>query len=245
MINKSKAKNLYYTFLFVITYSHTGCSQYVNTDRRATKVKVIADTAKYNSTIRNNENKRMVLLNSLLTNITTDFKYASSDNFTHQILYSNPLAYTRFSTALAMKKVQEDLATKGLGLKIFDAYRPYSVTKKMWQVVPDERYAANPAKGSAHNRGIAIDVTLVKLSTGEELPMPTGFDDFTEKAHQTYLDLPKNVLQNRALLKSTMEKYGFVALRTEWWHYSLADTSTKYELLDLSFDQLKNLNDRF
>ncbi len=130
---------------------------------------------------------------------------------------------------------------KGIGLKFFDAYRPYSVTKKMWQVVPDARYAANPAKGSGHNRGAAVDVTLINLKTKEELTMPTGFDDFTEKAHHNYLNLPTQVIANRKLLKSTMEKYGFAALETEWWHYSIPNAASKFELLDLSFNQIKKL----
>lgn len=112
----------------------------------------------------------------------------------------------------------------------------------MWKLVHDERYTADPAKGSSHNRGAAVDVTLVKISTGQELVMPTGFDDFSEKAHHTYTNLPKEVVDNRALLKTTMEKFGFVSLRTEWWHYSLPDAAKRFELLDLSFQQLKELN---
>ncbi len=111
----------------------------------------------------------------------------------------------------------------------------------MWEVVPDARYAANPAKGSGHNRGAAVDVTLINLQTKEELTMPTGFDDFTEKAHHNYLNLPTQVIVNRELLKSTMEKFGFSALETEWWHYSIPNAANKFELLDLSFNQIKKL----
>jgi D-alanyl-D-alanine dipeptidase len=238
MLNENRAKIVYYTFLFVITYSHTGCSQYVNSSDSAAKPFVITNNTVYYNSIRHNPLKRMVNLNSYVTQLVTNFTYATSDNFTHRILYNHPQPFARLSVALAMTKVQEDLAKKGLGLKVFDAYRPYSVTKEMWKVVPDERYAANPAKGSGHNRGIAVDVTLVKLSSGEELPMPTGFDNFTEKAHHSYMNLPANILQNRSLLKTTMEKYGFKALSTEWWHYSLANAAGYYELLDLSFDEL-------
>ncbi|MEJ7677404.1 MAG: M15 family metallopeptidase [Segetibacter sp.] len=182
-----------------------------------------------------------MLLKEYVNMLVTDFKYATSNNFTHHILYNNPQAYVRLPVAILLKKVQEELIAKGLGLKVFDAYRPYSVTKEMWKVIPDERYAANPAKGSGHNRGAAVDVTLVKISTGEELPMPTGFDDFSEKAHHTYMNLPEEVLQNRALLKTIMEKHGFISLSTEWWHYSLSNAATDFELLDLSFNELKKL----
>lgn len=245
MKREIKGKILLQAFLFVITYSQTGCSQTVNKNKKTSELLVIDNITAYNNSIKHNPGKRLVLLNKYIKELVIDFKYSSYNNFTHHILYTDPEAYLRLPTALALKKVQEDLATKGLGLKVFDAYRPYSVTKEMWKVVPDERYAANPAKGSGHNRGAAVDVTLVKISTGEELPMPTGFDDFTEKAHHTYTHLPKDVVQNRALLKTTMEKNGFVALSTEWWHYSLSNAATDFELLDLSFEQLKKLENGY
>lgn len=245
MKHEIRVKILLQTFLFVITYSQTGCSQTANKYKKTTEPFVIDNITTYNNSIKHDPGNRLVLLKQCVNTLITDFKYATYNNFTRHILYTEPEAYLRLPTALALKKVQEDLATKGLGLKVFDAYRPYSVTKEMWKVVPDERYAANPAKGSGHNRGAAVDVTLVKISTGEELPMPTGFDDFTEKAHHTYTNLPKNVVQNRALLKTTMEKHGFVALSTEWWHYSLSNATTDFELLDLSFEQLKKLENGY
>lgn len=111
----------------------------------------------------------------------------------------------------------------------------------MWKIVPDERYAANPAKGSGHNRGIAVDVTLVKIATGEELPMPTAFDDFSEKAHHNYMQLSNEIIANRTLLKTIMEKHGFTPLATEWWHYSLSGMGEQFELLDLNFKLLKKI----
>src|SRR5207253_7510589 len=123
--------------------------------------------------------------------IVIDLKYSTKNNFTHRVLYENADALVRLPAALTLKKINAELNTKGLGLKIFDAYRPYMATKNMWKVVHDDRYTANPAKGSGHNRGAAVDVTLVKLSTGEELPMPTAFDDFSEKAHHDYMNLPQ------------------------------------------------------
>jgi D-alanyl-D-alanine dipeptidase len=114
----------------------------------------------------------------------------------------------------------------------------------MWEIVPDERYAANPAKGSGHNRGIAVDVTLVNLLTGKELAMPTDFDDFSEKAHHDYMHLDSTIIANRKILRDVMEQHGFVALQTEWWHYSLPDPK-KYQLMDLDFDQLRRLTGNF
>lgn len=126
----------------------------------------------------------------------------------------------------------------GLGLKIFDAYRPYAVTEKFWELVHDERYVANPANGSGHNRGTSLDLTIIYLENGQELNMGTGFDNFTDTAHHSFTNLPESILQNRMLLKSLMEQNGFKALETEWWHYSLPN-SKQYELLNLSFKKIK------
>ncbi len=122
-------------------------------------------------------------------------------------------------------------------LVIFDAYRPYSVTVELWNPVKDERYAANPAKGSGHNRGIAVDLTLADAKTHQLLPMPTGFDNFSDTAHQDFNGTDAKRIANRELLKQTMEKYGFIPLSTEWWHFSWPDTGD-FEVLDLSFQQL-------
>ena len=112
----------------------------------------------------------------------------------------------------------------------------------MWKVVRDSRYAADPAKGSGHNLGTSVDVTLVNLRTKKELNMGTGFDNFNDSAHQDFTALPSIILQNRNLLKTTMEKYGFKSLDTEWWHFSLPDANN-YELLNIPFDALKKLDD--
>ncbi len=126
---------------------------------------------------------------------------------------------------MALQKVQKELNQSGWGLKIFDAYRPYSVTVKFWELVKDERYVANPSKGSGHNRGITVDLTIINLKTRLELNMGTGFDNFSDTAHHSFTNLSEDILQNRILLKTTMEKYGFKAYNEEWWHYSLADAN--------------------
>jgi D-alanyl-D-alanine dipeptidase len=104
----------------------------------------------------------------------------------------------------------------------------------MWELVHDERYVANPANGSGHNRGISVDLTIVDLVSGRELDMGTGFDNFTDSAHHSFASLPASVLRNRRLLKATMEKYGFKALETEWWHYSWPNDH-RYDVLDIGF----------
>lgn len=237
---ENKGKFLLYNYLCVIIFAHAACAQPIYTLHHQKKPFVINTYKGYKKSIKDESSKRIVPLKDYITPLLSDFKYATTNNFTRQVLYVQPVAYVRLSAAIGLKKVQEELALKGLGLKFFDAYRPYAVTKKMWNVVPDERYAANPAKGSGHNRGAAVDITLVKLSTGEELLMPTGFDDFSEKAHHNYMNLSAEIIENRRLLKTVMAKHGFAALDTEWWHYSILNAG-RFELLDLSFKQLKKM----
>ena len=183
----------------------------------------------------------MVNLSQFVKPLFTDWKYATKNNFTGKILYKNPVPCVRLIIAKALQKVQAELADSGFSLLFYDAYRSYSVTKQMWKAMPDERYAANPAKGSGHNRGAAVDVGLVNIATGKPVVMPTEFDDFSEKAHHNYRQLSVEVIHNRQLLKMVMEKYGFVALETEWWHYSWPGAAQKFALLDLSFKKLKRL----
>jgi D-alanyl-D-alanine dipeptidase len=202
---------------------------------------MVKNSSDYKLTILKDNDKRMVPLSDYVTQLVTDWKYATDSNFTKQILYQNPVAFMRLEAALALQKVNKDLQAIGLGLKIFDAYRPYSVTKKMWEVVPDENYAANPAKGSGHNRGAAVDLTLYNLATGKELPMPTPFDDFTVKAHHDYIQLDSTVLTNRQTLKDVMVKHGFMPLPTEWWHYYLPKAAERFELMDLDFKKMGKL----
>lgn len=192
--------------------------------------------------IRQNPEKQLVNVKEQLHGIILDLRYAGTNNFLNQALYP-PLTTTflRKPVADSLKIVQEDLKNMGLGLKIFDAYRPWSVTQKMWNVVKDDRYAADPKKGSGHNRGIAVDITLVNFTTGEELNMGTGFDNFSDTAHHSFTQLPEDVLQNRLLLKLTMQKHGFKALETEWWHYSFSEAKN-FELLDIRFNKLVKKN---
>ncbi len=187
-------------------------------------------------------NQGMVDVLRKIPSVVLDLKYAGINNFMHIKLYPTlHTTYLRLPAANALKKVVADLEIKGLTIKIFDAYRPYSITEQMWEKVKDSRYAADPSKGSGHNRGIAVDVTIVDLHTRKEITMPTGFDNFSDTAHQDFMQLPEEVLQNRLLLKSTMEKYGFIPLETEWWHFSLPHPDD-YEILNLSFDDLKKLS---
>ena len=153
-----------------------------------------------------------------------DLRYATSNNFLKEKVYDCAECYTRVKTAKALLKANKELLQKGYKIKFFDCYRPNSVQYKMWKVVPNPQYVANPRKGSIHNKGGAVDITLVTLD-GKPLDMGTDFDFFGKRAYHDHLDLPQNIINNRKLLKETMEKYGFWSIRTEWWHYNFSAAS--------------------
>lgn len=203
---------------------------------------VIKDINQLQKTIDNNAGKAMIDIKKAIPGIQLDLRYAGTNNFMHEKLYP-PIrtTYIRKDATDKLIQVQAELMKNHLGLKVFDAYRPYSVTERLWEPVQDDRYAADPKKGSGHNRGIAVDLTIISLQTKKELDMGTGFDNFSDTAHLAFKNLPDTVLQNRNLLQSIMEKYGFFALETEWWHYYLPN-SNLYELLDVSFKKLARLN---
>jgi len=201
---------------------------------------VINNYRLFSKQVKTDSSKKMVELKRVIPNIVYDLRYATNNNFMHRLMYpqNTSVTFLRLPAAFALQKVQQELNKKELGLKIFDAYRPYSVTVKFWELVHDERYVANPAKGSGHNRGVAVDLTIINLKSGDELNMGTGFDNFTDTAHPTFTNLPEDILQNRRLLRSTMEKYEFTIYPTEWWHFFYKDAE-KYEVLDIDFRKLR------
>lgn len=204
-----------------------------------TDAKLINSPNALRASINADGSKKVVSLTRLIPGLVTDFRYATTNNFTKKVLYTHPAAYMRMAPALALKQVQEELNKKGLALKIYDAYRPFSVTCRLWQDIPDKRYVANPRKGSQHNRAIAADLTIIDLKTSKELDMGTGFDNFTDSAHHSFTALPASVLANRRLLKYTMWKHGFNFVPTEWWHYHWRNKD--FEVLDISFDDLATI----
>ena len=159
-----------------------------------------------------------VRLKDLSADFVYELKYATPDNFLKQTVYDCGECYLRKSTAEALVKANEAFKQLGYRIKLFDCYRPLSVQKKMWKILPGTHYVANPAKGSKHNKGAAVDLTLVDAE-GKELNMGTPFDFFGKEAHQTYTQHSKEVLENRKLLKETLDKYNFKSIYSEWWHY--------------------------
>lgn len=149
-----------------------------------------------------------------------DMRYATDNNFLKEKVYDCAECYTRVKTVKALLAANEEFKKNGVKIKFYDCYRPNSVQYKMWEIVPNPQYVANPVKGSIHNKGGAVDITLVTLE-GKELDMGTDFDFFGKRAYHDNFDLPQEILDNRKLLKETMEKHGFWSMRTEWWHYNL------------------------
>jgi D-alanyl-D-alanine dipeptidase len=150
--------------------------------------------------------------------IILDLRYATENNFLGRKLYPAARCLLRESVAHRLRRVQDDLEARGLGLKVFDGYRPLSVQRKMWAVMPDPTYVADPAKGSRHNRGAAVDLTLVDAA-GNELPMPSEFDEFTERSHRDYAGGTEEERRDRRTLQDAMERHGFTGLDSEWWHF--------------------------
>jgi D-alanyl-D-alanine dipeptidase len=153
-----------------------------------------------------------------------DMRYATENNFLEAKVYECAECYTRVKTAKALIAANADFIKKGFRIKFFDCYRPNDVQYKMWEIVPNPQYVANPVKGSIHNKGGAVDITLVTLR-GDEVDMGTDFDYFGKRAYHDNLDLPEDILKHRKLLKETMEAHGFWSIRTEWWHYNLSAAS--------------------
>lgn len=167
---------------------------------------------------------KLVDIERVIPNIKTDIVYATNRNFTGIVLYDNNFrCYLKKEVAEQLMKVQQELNEIGLGLLVWDAYRPLSVQCKLWSVCPDERYVTPPTKGGRHTRGTAVDLTIIHLSDGKQLEMPTGFDDFTLRAWSDYKDVSLEAKKNRLLLRLLMEKHGFQQLPTEWWHFDFHD----------------------
>jgi len=165
-----------------------------------------------------NSNRDIVDILTIDSTFVLDIRYATENNFTKKKLYPVAKAKLRRKAAESLSSIQKELRTSNLRLKIYDGYRPLAIQWKLWEIVPNEDFVANPKKGSKHNRGAAVDLTIID-SLGNEVEMPTGYDDFTEKASHEYMNLTEQAIKNRALLKDVMVRHGFQPIKSEWWHY--------------------------
>lgn len=157
---------------------------------------------------------------SVAPNVQIDMRYATANNFLGKAVYpKNAPCLLRYAAAKRLALVQQSLEAQGLGLKVYDCHRPLDIQKQMWEIKPDSNYVADPAKGSRHNRGMAVDLTLVK--NGVELPMPSQFDEFSARSHRNYQGGDSQALHNREVLEDAMIAQGFTPLATEWWHFDV------------------------
>ena len=186
------------------------------------------------------ENKReadLVELTKLDKTIKLDIRYATANNFVGRPVYPEARAFLQRAAAEAVVRVHKQLKKKGLGIVIFDGYRPWTITKLFWDVVPEDKrkFVADPTKGSKHNRGCAIDLSIYDLKTGELIPMPSGYDEFTERASPDYKGGTDQERANREMLRTLMEAEGFTVNPNEWWHFDYKDWQS-YAIYDISFD---------
>jgi D-alanyl-D-alanine dipeptidase len=193
--------------------------------------------AEYRQSVTGNPEKELIDLEQFVPNLVLDIRYATTNNFTGERIYNLAKAFARRPVAEALRKVQADLKTQGLGIKIFDAYRPYKATVRFYEVYRDTTYVASPYKGSRHNRGCALDLTIINLKSGDELKMPTGYDSFQKEAWPTTPVGDPAIRKNRTLLITAMEKHGFKVNSSEWWHYDFVGWK-KYEVLDIDYEEL-------
>lgn len=169
-------------------------------------------------------NESFVKVTDYIPDIFVDLKYASTDNFTGQAIYDFTDAYLRYGTVEKLMKVQEELKKQGLYIKIWDAFRPVSAQFKLWEVCPNSTYVANPNKGySSHSKGNTLDITVVD-ENGNEIFMPTGFDDFSALADRNYSDCEEEAANNAKMLENLMANNGFEPYFGEWWHFSDVDS---------------------
>lgn len=185
---------------------------------------------------KNKREAHLVELSKLDKTIKLDIRYATDDNFVGKTVYSEARAFLQKPAAEAVLRVHHKLKKRGLGLVIFDGYRPWSITKLFWEVTPEDKrkFVANPEKGSKHNRGCAVDLSIYDLKTGALLPMPSGYDEFSERAAPGYKGGTEIERANRELLRKLMEAEGFTVNANEWWHFDYKDWE-KYAIYDISF----------
>ena len=186
---------------------------------------------------------RLVELITLDKSIKLDIRYATANNFMGKQVYPEARAFLQKPAADAIVHVHKKLKKQGLGLVIYDGYRPWTITKLFWDsVTPDKRmFVADPSKGSKHNRGCAVDLGIFDLKTGQAIPMPSSYDEFSERASPKYAGGTDEERRNRELLRSLMEAEGFVVNENEWWHFDYKDWE-QYAIYDISFAEAAKLS---
>lgn len=244
----SNAAKLYYLFFFIWI---SACQSAITdkNDAITTVDTVKQTTQKILPTVDSSELKEKELAEKIIVpdydtikwtdmaflepSVVIDMRYATTNNFVEEQMYACGRCFLRPEVAKAIVVAHKKLQEQGLGLKMYDCFRPRPIQWKLWNKTPDPRYVSDPRKGSMHNRGAAVDLTIVDKN-GKELDMGTDFDFFGRRAYQTFTDLPQDILANRKLLRETLAEVGFRHIRTEWWHYAF--TKKRYALSDMLWE---------
>jgi D-alanyl-D-alanine dipeptidase len=192
----------------------------------------------YKSSLKTSPEQELVNLQEYIPGIVLDIRYATANNFTGKKIYNLARAYARKPVAAALREAQAEFSSYGVGIKVYDAYRPYKATVLFYEVYGDTTYVASPYRGSRHNRGCAIDMTIIDLKTGKEMQMPTEYDSFKKEAWPTTPVADPAVKRNRYLLISVMEKHGFRVNPSEWWHFDFTGWRD-FEVMDIDFEELE------
>jgi zinc D-Ala-D-Ala dipeptidase len=181
----------------------------------------------------------LVELQALDPTINLDIRYATTNNLAGRAVYTEALAFLQRPAAEALVRVHRSLKATGFGLVVFDAYRPWRITKLFWQVTRPSlhEFVADPAKGSTHNRGCAVDVSLYDLTSGDEVDMPSDYDEMSPRASPEYSGGSAQARARRDLLRAAMQHEGFAVEPSEWWHFNYKDGS-EYPILDLPFGDI-------
>jgi D-alanyl-D-alanine dipeptidase len=182
----------------------------------------------------------LVDLAKLDPRIKLDIRYATSDDFLSTPVYTSARAFLQRPAAEALLRAHRELIKQGYGLLIFDAYRPWYVTKIFWDATPPDKheFVADPAKGSRHNRGCAVDLSLYDLATGREIPMPGVYDEMSERSYPNYTGGTPDQREHRQVLRAAMEAQGFTVFETEWWHFDYRDWP-RYAIQNISFEAIR------
>ncbi len=224
-----------YLFLFLFAVCLNACAQ--KNAQNPYGLTIVNDFKAYKADYKEHPNNELIELKKAIPSIVLDIRYATKNNFMQQVMYQQARAFARKPVVEQLKKIQAILNKKGYGLKIFDAYRPYAITLAFWEKASDKNFVANPNKGSKHNRGCAIDLSLIYFKTGKDVPMPTPYDSFAPEAAPHFENLAPEVIKNRDFLIATMQGNGFKVIYNEWWHFDFNGWQG-YDLMDIPFEKL-------
>jgi zinc D-Ala-D-Ala dipeptidase len=203
---------------------------------------VVGDVSIYERIVKADPDNEIIDLQPLIPSAKLDCRYATTNNLVHRKLYPTAVAFMRKPAAYALQHAAEVLSAQGYGLLLHDGYRPYEVTCIFYEVIKDTTFVADPHKGSKHNRGMAIDLSLYHLSTGEPVVMPSEYDETTERAFQKYISPIADANKHKSILKQALLDVGFIENQWEWWHFDYRGWESCYTY-DLWHEDIRKANE--